>query len=92
VSPAIDKYSARIGVDRPEQRSQRIVQTDDENSRADRLQIFWYKPHPQLFARADDKNGDEQDDQIALEPKEVSQRSQAIHIRVSPRGQSDFQG
>ena len=70
MSPTIHKYSAGIGVDSTEQSAQRIVKADDENCRADCLQILRHKTHPKLFACANDKNGDEQDDEIAFEPEE----------------------
>ena len=82
MSPAIRDYPARVGVDRTEQCAQRIVKADNENRRADRLQILRHKTHPKLFACANDKNGDEQDDEIAFEPKESSERFQRGHVRV----------
>jgi hypothetical protein len=36
------------------------------------LQVLRHKTHPQLFASANDKNGDKQDDQIAFEAKKIS--------------------
>ena len=72
MSPAIREYAARIGVDRTEQCAQRIVKADNENRRAERLQILRHKTHPKFFASANDKNGDEQDDEIAFEPEEIS--------------------
>ena len=52
VSPKIDQDTARIGVNRAEQRAQRIVKADDEHSGAERLQIFRDKAHPEFFAWA----------------------------------------
>ena len=72
MSPNIDKYSAGISVNCPEQSPQRIVKTDDKNSRADRLQVLRHKTHPKLFAGTNDENGDKQNDEIALEPEEIS--------------------
>ena len=82
MSPVIRDYPARIGVDRTKQSAQRIVKADNENRRADRLQILRHKTHPKLFACANDKNGDEQDDEIAFEPEESSERFQRRHVRV----------
>src|SRR5882724_2355847 len=96
MSPAICDYPARVGVGRTQQSAQRIVKADNENRRADRLQILRHKTHPKLFACANDKNGDEQDDEIAFEPEESSERLQRRHVEVlsnlfdlfkSPRGQ-----
>ena len=78
----IYKHSAGIRVDRPEQSAQRIVKTDDKNCRAERLQILRHKTHPEFFASANDKNGDEQDDEIAFESEESSERFQRRHVRV----------
>ena len=71
MSPNIDKYSAGISVNCPEQSPQRIVKADDKNTRTERLQKFRHEPHPQFFARADHENGEQQNDQIALQPKKI---------------------
>jgi hypothetical protein len=73
MSPSIDKYSAGISVNRPEQSPQRIVKTDDKNSRADCLQILRHETHPKFFARADHENRYEQNDKIAFEPEKISE-------------------
>ena len=73
MSPNVDKYSARVGVDRAEQSAYCVVKTDDKNSRADRLQVLWHKTQPEFLACADDEHGDEQDDQIAFKPEELGQ-------------------
>ena len=78
----VHDYSAGIGVDRTKQSAQRIIKTDNKNCRAERLQILRHKTHPKLFACANDKNGDEQDDEIAFEPEESSERFQRRHVRV----------
>jgi hypothetical protein len=78
MSPKIDKYAARISVNRAEQRAQRIVKTDEENARAERLQIFWHETHPKFLAGANHENGDEQDDEIAFEPKEIREPARGI--------------
>ena len=59
MSPTIDKDSAAIGVDGTEQGAQRVVKTDNENARAERLQIFRHKTHPEFLARTNHENGDE---------------------------------
>jgi len=71
MSPKIDKYSAGVRVDRTEQGAQCIVETDNENRRADRLQVLRHKTHPKFFACANDKDGDEQDNQIALKTEKI---------------------
>ena len=75
MSPAIDEDAAGIGVDRAEQRPQRIEKADDENGRAECLQIFRDEAHPEFFAGADDEHGDEQDDEVALETEEIGDAS-----------------
>src|ERR1700751_4953159 len=82
MSPKIDKYSAGIGVKRAEQRAQRIVKPNDENARTQCLQILRHKAHPEFFTRANHKDRDEQDDEIALEPEKIGKRSQIPHARV----------
>src|SRR5260370_385039 len=82
ITPKIDKYSTGIGVNRAEQCAQRIVKPDDENARAERLQIFRHKAHPEFFTRANHKDCDEQDDEISLEPEKIGKRSQTPHARV----------
>ena len=82
MAQAIRDYPARVSVGGTKQSAQRIVKADNENRRADRLQILRHKTHPKLFACADDKNGDEQDDEIAFEPEESSERFQRRHVRV----------
>src|SRR4051794_38039523 len=82
MSPAICDYPARVGVDRTEQCAQRIVKADNENRRSDRLQILRHKTHPKLFACANDKNGDEQDDEIAFESEEIREPREAVHAQL----------
>ena len=79
MSPDVNKYSAGVRVDRAEQSAQRIVKTDDKNSRADRLQVLRHETHPKFFARANDKDGDEQDDQIAFESQKIRKPARKIH-------------
>jgi hypothetical protein len=75
-------YSTGIGVDSAKQRAQRIVKADDKNRRAECLQILRHKTHPKFFARTNDKDGDEQDDEVPFEPEESSERFQRWHVRV----------
>src|ERR1700730_18451931 len=82
MSPKIDKHAAGIGVNRAEQRAERVIQTDDKNTRAQRLQKFRDEPHPEFFARADDENGEQQNDEIALESKKIGQRFQGAHVEA----------
>ncbi len=79
MSPSVDEQSAGIRVDCPEQSPQRIVKTDDKNSRADRLQIFRHEAHPEFFARADYENGNEQNNKIAFKPQEISKPARSAH-------------
>jgi hypothetical protein len=93
----IYNYSTGISVRGTKQSAQRIIKTNDKNRCAERLQILRHKTHPEFFASAYHKNGDEQDDEIAFEPEESSERFQRRHVRVlsdsfalfkSPRRQS----
>ena len=78
----IYNYSTGISVDRTQQSAQRIIKTDDENCRAKRLQILRHKTHPEFFAGAYHENGDQQNNEIAFEPEESSDRFQCWHVRV----------
>ena len=80
MSPMVYNYSTGIGVDGTEQSAQRIIKTDNKNCCAERLQILRHKTHPKLFTCANDKNGNEQDDEIAFEPEESSERFQRRHV------------
>ena len=82
MSPKIDQNAAGIGVNRAEQCPKSIVQPDNKNTRAERLQKFRHEPHPEFFTRADDKNGDEQNDEVALKPEEVAETREAVHVQL----------
>jgi hypothetical protein len=71
MSPKVHEYSTGVCVDRAEKSAQCIIKADNEDRRADRLQVLRHKTHPEFFAGADDKNGDKQDDEIAFEPEEI---------------------
>src|ERR1700680_3078395 len=90
MSPKIDKYSAGISVNRAEQRPQRVVETDDKNPRAERLQIFRYKTHPQFLACANDENGDKQNDEIAFKAEKVGELPDATYVLRVRRLHSQF--
>jgi len=79
MSPKIDKHTAGIGVKRAEQCPDRVIETDHKNARAQRLQIFRHEPHPEFFTRADDKNGRQENDEVALQSEKISQRFQHGH-------------
>src|SRR5437588_12399122 len=90
MSPKIDKHPAGIGVNRAEQCAQRIIETDNKNTRAERLEKFRDKPHPKFFARPDYENGEEENDQIALQTKKIGQRFQGAHTEVLAESHSLF--
>src|SRR5881227_1741815 len=71
MTPPIDQYSARIGVDRADQRAQGIVETNNENTRANYLKILWDESHPKLFTGSDDKHRNKENDEIALKREEL---------------------
>src|SRR5437879_12879046 len=82
MSPKIDQNTARIGVNRAEQCPKSIVQPDNKNTRAQRLQKFRHEPHPEFFTCADDKNGDQKNDEVPLKPEEVAETRDAVHAQL----------
>ena len=70
-----------IGVDRAEKIPQRIEEPDDEDGRAERLEIFRQESHPQFLARTDREGGDEEDDEVALESEKLSEALPSVHPR-----------
>ena len=70
--PAIDQHAAGVGVDRAEQSAERVEKADDENGGAEDLKIFRDETDPEFFASPDHEGGDQQDDEVALEPEELS--------------------
>jgi len=85
MSPAIYKYSAGIRVDCAEERAQCIIKPDNEDSRTDRLQVLRHKTHPKFLARANDKDGDEQNDEIAFESEEIREPLLPIYALLTWR-------
>ena len=79
MTPPIDQHAARIGVDRAEQSPERVEQADNENARAERLEIFWNETNPEFFARANDERRDQKDHQVAFEAEEFRSTSPKIH-------------
>ena len=79
VPPNIDQDATGICVNCAEQRAQRVVESNDKNRGSQRLQIFWNKPHPELFARADDENRNEENDQVALKTEEIRKPLRAVY-------------
>jgi hypothetical protein len=77
--PTVHEDTARIGVDRAEQSPERVEKTDDENGRAQRLEVFRDEAHPEFFSGADDEGGDEQDDEVALETEEIGGPAPEVH-------------
>src|SRR5437660_12709235 len=75
MAPSVHEQSAGISVDRPEQGAQRIVKTNDKNSRADRLQVLRHETHPKFFARDDHKHRVEQKDEVALNNVKISNQT-----------------
>ena len=85
MSPNIYKYSAGVRVDRANQSAQRIVKADYKNRCADRQQVLRHKTHPKFFARADDKDGDEQNDKVAFESEEIRELPLPIYALLTWR-------
>src|SRR5947209_14972487 len=82
MSPKIDNYSAGVGVNCAEQCPKRVVKTNNENTRSECLEKFRDEPHPEFFARADDENGDKQNNQVTLEPKKIAEPCEAVHAQL----------
>ena len=102
MSPKISQHSAPIYISRGEQRAQAVIKADDKNGHAERLQIFRHETHPKLFACADHKNGNEQNDEIASQTEkireayneasengELAQRTEKICEVCSEAGRND---
>src|SRR2546421_6063445 len=77
--PKIDNYSAGVGVNCAEQCAKRVVKTNNENTRSECLEKFRDEPHPEFFASADDENGEEKNDEIALKPEKVGELARCVH-------------
>src|SRR5947209_16079326 len=73
MAPTVHQHAARVGIDRPEQCPERIEKSDHENARPEGLQIFWQKPNPEFFARANQEDRDEQNAEIAFQPEEIGE-------------------
>src|SRR5438874_9805691 len=85
MAPSIDQYSAGIGVDRAEQSAQGVVETNNENARANYLKILWDETHPKLFTGSDDKDCNEEDDEIALQREKLCHAMRACQGSFSRR-------
>jgi hypothetical protein len=72
MSPAIHKYAAGICVNSSEQSPERVEQADNENARAEHLQIFWDETNPEFFAGADREDGEQQNHEVAFESEKLS--------------------
>ena len=79
MSPKIDKYSAGIRINRTEQGAQRVVETDYKKCRSELLQVFRHETHPQFFARADHKDGNEQNNEVAPEAEKIREPARGTH-------------
>src|ERR1043166_8014445 len=85
MSPKIDNHTAGIRVNGAEQRPKRVVKPDHENARAERLQIFRHEPHPELFARADHKNREQQNDEIAFQSEKIRETRKQRILQLARR-------
>src|SRR5437588_10912319 len=102
ISPKIGQHFAPICICRGEQRAQAVGKADDKNGHAERLQIFRHETHPKFLTRANHKNGNEQDDEIASRTEkirkalneapqngELAQRTEKICEVCSEAGRND---
>src|SRR5437764_4643616 len=85
MSPKIDNHAAGICVDGAEQCANRIVESDQENARAERLQIFRDETHPQFFPRADDKNREQENNKIAFQSEKTGDSRKPEILRLAWR-------
>src|SRR5437773_12345973 len=82
MSPKIDNHTAGVGVNRAEQCAQRVVETDHENARAQRLQKFRHESHAELFSRANHENEEEKNDKIVLQIEKVVVTREAAQVQL----------
>src|SRR5438046_2795707 len=85
VSPKIDNHAAGIRVYRAEQRAERVVKTDDENARAERLKKLRHEPHPEFFAGADHENGEQKNDEVAFQSEKIRDSREPEILRLARR-------
>src|ERR1051326_5811345 len=83
--PAVGPQPSRVSVDRADQRAQSIIKPDNKYARAKRLQILRDKTHPEFFPSPNDKNGNEDDDEVAFEREEIRNLFSATSVRFSRR-------
>jgi hypothetical protein len=79
MSPKIDNYAAGVRVEGAEQSFERVVKTDHEHARAERLQKFRHEPHPEFFVGADDEDGEQQNREIAFQAEKLCKRFPSGH-------------
>ena len=81
VAPAIGPEPPWVGIDGTDQGAQTIIETDDEYTSAEGLEIFREETHPQFLTRPNDKNRNQDDDEIALEREEISNLFPTTYVR-----------
>ena len=79
VSPSIDQDSAGICVDRAERCAQCVKSPDDQYAGTECLKIFWQETRPQLFARGDEDDRRQQQNEIAAQSEKIRNANFAIH-------------
>src|SRR5713226_1628645 len=71
--PAIYSDAAGIGIEGAEQRLKPVENPYDQRRCSQRLQVLGQKPHPQFFARADQDDRGEQQNDVAPEPQKIEE-------------------
>ena len=79
VRVTIDNDATGVCVDRAEQRAQTVVKTDDEKPCAEFLEILRNETHPEFLSAADDEDGDEENNQVMFEGKEIGSPAPEVH-------------
>src|SRR5450432_3791127 len=82
MSPTIHEHASGIGIESAKQSPKGIEKPDHKHARAKCLEIFRQKAHPQFLAGADEENGDQQDNKIALESEEVGESVMSLQINA----------
>src|SRR5450432_2741903 len=82
MSPTIHEHASGIGIECAEQSPKGIEKPDHKHARAEWLKIFRQKTHPQLLAGANEEDGDQQNNKIALESEEVGESVISLQINA----------
>src|SRR6266404_2292057 len=79
LSPMICQPAARIGIERPEQRLERVEKSDDKDACAEGLQVFWGEAEPKLLAGTGEKLW------LGFAPKYLQTLGASVLVKASRR-------